>query len=69
MRGNGVGGKQSKEHAWPGTDLFTVVHCVGLQVVAHIVHDEKRGQCAHVLAPSVFFIEKPAMPLSEGRES
>ena len=60
MSGKEVNGKQSKEHAWPGTDLFTVVHCVRLQVVANIVHDEIRGQRAHLLAPSVFFIEEPA---------
>jgi hypothetical protein len=43
-----------------GTDFFTVVDGVGLQVVANIAHDEKCGNCAHFLAPSVLLIQVSA---------
>ncbi len=45
--------------AGPGTNLFTVVDGVGLQVIADIAHDEKCGNCAQFLAPSVLLIQVP----------
>ena len=46
-----------------GTDFFTVVDGVGLQVVANIAHDEKRGNCAQLLAPSVLLLKVPAQQM------
>jgi hypothetical protein len=46
-----------------GTDFFTVVDSVGLQVVANIAHDEKRGNCAQLLAPSVLLLKVPAQQM------
>jgi hypothetical protein len=35
------------------TDLLAVVHGVGLQVVADVIHDEVRGNVAQLPAPTV----------------
>ena len=42
-----------------GTDFFTVVDCVGLQVVANVAHYEKGGNGAQFLAPAVLLLEIP----------
>ncbi len=58
MRGRGgVHGDGAKARL--GTNLFAVVDGVGLQVVANIAHDEKCGNCAHFLAPSVLLVQVP----------
>ncbi len=42
-----------------GTNFFTVVDRVGLQVVAYVGHYEKGGDGAQVLAPAVLLLEIP----------
>jgi hypothetical protein len=42
-----------------GTNFFTVVDCVRLQVVANVRHYEKGGDGAQIFAPAVLLLEIP----------